>query len=90
MVIYAKPKKSKLFVCASCEWIFKNNSEGCPMCGFGYYSAHFVYGKKAYQYFKTQHQWKERKLFNETVRLEKIISDNTEYKKTTAINYLQL
>lgn len=60
------------------------------MCGFGYYSAHFVYGKKAYQYFKTQHQWKERKLFNETVRLEKIISDNTEYKKTTAINYLQL
>ena len=73
-------KKSKLFVCASCEWIFKNDEQGCPKCGFTYYGAYFCYGKKAYNYFKTQKPWKDKRLFELEVKLNKEINENSEYK----------
>ena len=55
-------KSAKLMVCASCEWIFKGN-DGCPKCGFAYYTAHYVYGDKAYRYAKTQQPWMDKKMF---------------------------
>lgn len=69
---------AKLFVCASCEWIFKqpNKSEdsfGCPKCSFGYYSAHYVYGNKAYRYAKTQEPWLRKKMANYETELQKEI-----------------
>lgn len=51
---------SKLRVCASCEWIFNTGVE-CPKCGFGSYSARYVYGNKAYTYAKNQKPWKLKK-----------------------------
>ena len=53
--------KAELRVCASCEWIFKGNSS-CPQCGFMSYSAHYVYGRKAYRYAQTQEPWMEKKI----------------------------
>ena len=64
--------RAKLMVCASCEWIFKSdepvtgapptlNYKGCPKCGWGHYTAHYVYGKKAYRYAKTQKNYKNQK-----------------------------
>jgi predicted RNA-binding Zn-ribbon protein involved in translation (DUF1610 family) len=68
---------AKLFVCASCEWIFKKPSEsvpfGCPKCSFAYYSAHYVYGKQAYRYAKTQGPWLRKKMFAYEMELEKEI-----------------
>lgn len=73
-------KRAKLFVCASCEWIFKHNENGCPKCGFGYYSAHYAYGDKAYRYFRTQKPWKDKKLLDYEVKLNKEILQSSEYK----------
>ncbi len=69
---------AKLFVCASCEWIFKKGDfnpdlGGCPKCGFAYYSAHYVYGNKAYSLVKTQKQWLDKKLFAYEMELLKEI-----------------
>jgi len=51
-------KRAKYFVCASCEYVFKHydgiDEQGCPICGFAYYTAHYVFGKKAYKYYRTQ------------------------------------
>lgn len=54
-------KPAKLRVCASCEWIFDTGIE-CPQCQFGSYGAHYVYGKQAYQFKKTQKPWITRKI----------------------------
>jgi len=54
--------KAKLRICASCEWIFKDDGFGCPMCGFSHYGAFYVYGKHAYKYAKTQQPWLDRKM----------------------------
>lgn len=67
--------KAKLRVCASCEWIFKygDNVEEpvcCPKCGFGSYSARYVYGDICYKYRHTQKPWRDKKLGNYTVRLD--------------------
>lgn len=52
-----------LRVCASCEWIYKTDTMAeCPLCQFGHYSAHYVYGRRAYKYLKTQKPWKDKKL----------------------------
>lgn len=55
-----------LRVCASCEWIFRilseNKTNECPKCGFGHYSARYVYGQKAYVFAKTQEPWVNKKL----------------------------
>lgn len=74
-------KIAKLFVCASCEWIFKVKSKdgGCPMCEFGYYSAHYVYGKKAYTYHRTQKPWKDRLLSNYSYELDTKIAQCNDY-----------
>jgi hypothetical protein len=53
--------KAKLRVCASCEWIFNRGIE-CPKCGFGSYSARYVYGNKCYRYKSTQKPWKNRRI----------------------------
>ena len=74
--------KSKLFVCASCEWIFKKvdpEYNGCPKCNFAYYGAHFVYGNKAYRYFATQKPWKDRKIADYAYELEKEVKSSTDY-----------
>lgn len=55
-------RRAKLRVCASCEWVFKQGIE-CPKCLFGSYSAHYVYGTKAYTYSKTQKPWFDKKMF---------------------------
>jgi len=73
-------KRAKLFVCASCEWIFKTSRNGCPKCGFAYYGAHFCYGNKAYRYFKTQQPWKDKRLFELEVKLNKEIRETSEYR----------
>jgi hypothetical protein len=53
--------KVTLRCCASCEWIYEGNVD-CPKCGFGSYSAHYVYGKKAYKFKVTQEPWLEKKV----------------------------
>lgn len=63
-------------VCASCEWVFKTlNNPSCPLCGFGSYSAHYVYGKKAYRYAKTQKPWKDKKLSAFEAKLDRKIQE---------------
>jgi hypothetical protein len=57
--------KARLRVCASCEFVYKAppfNATYCPMCGFGSYSAHWVYGKKAYKYEKTQQPYIDKQV----------------------------
>jgi hypothetical protein len=49
-------------VCASCEWIFRDVLTGCPKCDFVTYSAHYVYGKRAYRYVKTQEPYFKKKV----------------------------
>jgi predicted RNA-binding Zn-ribbon protein involved in translation (DUF1610 family) len=63
-------KTASLRVCASCEWIFKFTEHiACPKCGFGHYGARYVYGRKCYQYAKTQKPWLEKKLSQYRARL---------------------
>ena len=71
-------KVAKLRVCASCEWIFyiQENDKGCTECGFGHYSAHYVYGKKAYEYAKTQKPWYDKKLADYSFLLNQKIKHN--------------
>lgn len=61
-----KQKDAKLRVCASCEWIFKDERHpemgGCPKCGFAHYGARYVYGNKAYRYAKNQQPWFDNKM----------------------------
>lgn len=72
-------QRAKLRVCASCEWIFKLKprtplgTTGCPRCGFAHYSAHYVYGKKAYAYSETQQPWRDKKLANYACKLDEKI-----------------
>lgn len=54
-------REGVLRICASCEWIFKEPGD-CPKCQFGTYTAHSVYGKKAYEYAVTQQPWVDKKL----------------------------
>lgn len=73
-------KKFKLKVCASCSWMYKSEGE-CPMCGFAYYGARYVYGNACYKNFKTQSPWKEEKLFDYEMKLNQIIRDKSEYEE---------
>lgn len=68
-------KRAKLRVCASCEWIFNEGIE-CPKCQFGSYGARYVYGDICYRYAKTQHPWRDKKLTNYMVKLDREISDS--------------
>ena len=67
---------AKLRVCASCEWI-QNGNPGCPKCGFGTYGAFYVYGKKAYQYRRTQRPWLDRKLADHETKLRAEINQSS-------------
>lgn len=69
--------KAKLRVCASCEWIFRGDTD-CPECGFASYGARWVYGDKAYRYELTQEPWKDRKLSKVESELDLKISMNKE------------
>ena len=62
----------RLRTCASCEWIFKaeDSDPTCPKCGFGSYSARYVYGNKAYTYLKTQKPYKDKKMFVYKMKLD--------------------
>jgi predicted RNA-binding Zn-ribbon protein involved in translation (DUF1610 family) len=68
-----KQGKAVLRVCASCEWIFKEDKTlewtPCPKCGFGHYSARYVYGNKCYRYAVTQQPWVDHKVKNYTSNL---------------------
>jgi len=83
--------KAKLRVCASCEWIFKENEktfeDGCPKCGFVHYPARYVYGRKAYAYSKSQYPWKEKKMTDYSIQLDKEIKESR-HEKTFAIDRL--
>ena len=64
--------KAKLRVGMSCEWIFKidpTSPSDCPKCHWGHYGARYVYGKKAYQFAKSQKPWFDRKMKNYGVTL---------------------
>ena len=82
-------KKAKLFVCASCKWIFHKDEiaqdgiyeDGCPKCGFGYYTAHWVYGNKAYKLAITQEEWLNQKLLNYEMKLQKEIKETNAFKE---------
>ena len=67
-----------LRVCASCEWIFRRSATtadtGCPKCGFGHYSARFVYGGRAYRYAVSQKPWFDRKMYDYSARLREEIT----------------
>ena len=63
-----------LRVCASCEWIFKDQ-KSCPMCGFAHYSAYHTYGKRAYEYAKTQKPWMHNKVDKFKAELQEIIDN---------------
>lgn len=65
-------QRANLRVCASCEWIYKGTGE-CPKCMFGSYGARYVYGNKAYQYATTQQPWKDKKMFEYEMKLDKEI-----------------
>ena len=67
------PRKTKLRCCASCEWIYKGFDKECPKCAFVSYSAHYVYGGKAYRYAITQEPWMTRKMANYRHQLMKEI-----------------
>lgn len=60
--------KYKLKICARCKWIFEKY-EQCPICGFAYYGARFIYGKKCYQYKFTQEPWFRKKITDYKKRL---------------------
>jgi hypothetical protein len=45
------------------------------MCGFGSYGARYVYGDKAYKFEKTQKPWKDKKLTDYELKLDKIIRE---------------
>jgi len=62
----------KLRVCASCEWIFRDELS-CPKCGFAYYGARSVYGNKCYKYEKTQQPWINKKVAEYISELQKQI-----------------
>ena len=70
-------KYSHVRVCASCEWIFKSKNPQCPKCNFGSYAAAKVYGKKAYDFIYSQEPWKERKLLNHSLQLDREIVAST-------------
>ncbi len=68
--------RAVLRVCASCEWIFdfhKNAGTGCPMCRFGSYGAHYVYGQRCYTYARTQQPWRDKQLTKRSIELDDII-----------------
>jgi len=48
----------------------------CPQCSFGSYGARYVYGDKAYKYAKTQKPWKDRKMFDYEMKLDRIIKQS--------------
>jgi hypothetical protein len=73
-------KNAKLRVCASCEWIFKDYAE-CPKCSFAYYTAHYVYGKKAYQYAITQQPWIDKQLSSFLSELYSQVAGTNQFKK---------
>lgn len=83
-------KKPILRTCGSCEWIFKmvDNDPTCPKCEFGSYGAKYVYGNRAYRYAKTQHPWKQKKMFSYDCKLDKEImqSDSTLINSTRKTN----
>lgn len=70
--------KSKLRVCASCEWIFQETEDvkSCPKCGFGHYGARYVYGNKAYKYQHTQEPWIQKKLSNYEIQLRNEVTSS--------------
>ena len=69
-----------LRTCAHCEWIFKmeNNCPLCPKCGFSPYGARYAYGDKAYRYAKSQKPWKDRKMNDFEMKLDKEIEQNNQ------------
>lgn len=78
-----REKKTTLRICASCEWIFNSSPTDddpkgveCPKCKFGSYTAHYVYGRNAYRYVKSQLPWKNKKMFEYESKL------NVEIKET--------
>lgn len=70
--------RAKLRCCMSCCWIFKfdGSDSGCPKCGWGHYSARYVYGDKAYRYAHTQEPWYNIKMDSFSYTLRKQIEDN--------------
>ena len=70
-------KYSHVRVCASCEWVFKSRNPKCPKCDFGSYAAARVYGKKAYDFIYSQEPWKERKIANYSLQLDREIVAST-------------
>jgi hypothetical protein len=68
--------KAKLRVCASCEWLFFHKENlSCPKCDFASYGAHYVYGKKAYTYIRTQEPWKRKKMWSYESKLDDEIKE---------------
>ena len=71
----------KLRICASCEWIFED-AKDCPKCGSAHYSAHSVYGNRAYAYKYTQQPWMDRQLELYQMQLEKEIAQTNQFTKS--------
>lgn len=57
-------KVADLRCCASCQFVYSDkefyNPQGCPICNFATYGAHYVFGRKAYIYKKTQKPFLDR------------------------------
>lgn len=61
-------KYAKLRVCASCEWIYKED-QNCPRCGFASYGARYVYGNACYRFAVNQKPWMDKKIANYASKL---------------------
>jgi hypothetical protein len=57
-----KQGRGLLRCCGRCQWIFASREDGCPKCDFASYSAHYVFGKRAYSYALTQKPWFDIKM----------------------------
>lgn len=81
--------KANLRCCASCEWIYKGQID-CPKCGFGSYSAYYVYGKKCYKYAETQEPWLEQKVTAYEMKLLDEITKTNPLKPIQHISYINV
>lgn len=70
-------KPASLRVCASCEWVFTGGVE-CPKCQFGSYGAHWVYGRAAYRYQRTQKPWFDKQMAKRANELTREIREATQ------------
>ena len=62
----------------------EGDNPSCPKCGFGSYSAHYVYGDAVYRYKHTQIPWMNRKIDKRRNQLLVEIEESVKVKEVTS------